>query len=369
MEHASESDLQEFRTMAERFAKKELEPKAVEIDNYPFQPFHSAAVEAARETGMLQVVLPEEQGGAGQGIAVLSEILMPLASADASFAAVVLVNSLSLSALSRWGKKAVVESYAGSGLVAFPAYELPGDLPTAVTAKKKGKGYALDGRLDYLALAPVADALIVPALVEGAEQPALFVVDRKAKGVSPSEPVISLGLRNCPVADVTLQGVEVAESNLLTAEGRTGCAALANDFAAAVAAMAVGVVSGSYQAAKAYAAERYQGGRRIIDYDLVRQMLTNLQVIAESGKALVRAMAAAADAGEGFPLTSSGLILLSEQASRATADGVQCLGGYGYMEEYGQEKRMRDAKQIEGLFGAAPAKRLELMEEILRREQ
>jgi alkylation response protein AidB-like acyl-CoA dehydrogenase len=98
-------------------------------------------------------------------------------------------------------------------------------------------------------------------------------------------------------------------------------------------------------------------------------MLVNLEVIAESGQALVRAMAAAVDAGNGFPLSSAGLILLSEQASRVTADGVQCLGGYGYMEEYGQEKRMRDAKQIEALFGAAPAKRLELMEEILRRER
>ena len=354
--------------MAERFAKKELEPRAVEIDNYPFQPFNTAAVQAARETGMLQVVLPENQGGVGQGMAVLCEILMPLSSADASFAAVVLVNSLSLAALSRWGKKPVVESYAGSGLVAFPAYDLPSDLPVTVAAKKKGRGYLLDGKLDYLALAPVADALIVPALIEGVDEVALFVVESGAQGVSLSEPVISLGLRNCPAADLTLQGVEVAAKNLLTAEGKSACTALANDFAAAVAALAVGVVSGSYQAAKAYAAERYQGGRMIIDYDLVRQMLSNLLIVAESGKALVRAMAAAADAGNGFPLTGSGLILLSEQASRVTADGVQCLGGYGYMEEYGQEKRMRDAKQIQSLFGAAPAKRLEMMEEILRRE-
>jgi alkylation response protein AidB-like acyl-CoA dehydrogenase len=368
MEHASETDLREFRSMAERFAKKELEPRAVEIDNYPFRPFNSAALQAAQETGMLQVVLPEKYGGAGQGMAVLSEILMPLAAADASFAAVVLVNSLSLAALSRWGKKAVVESYAGPGLVAFPVYELPGDLPATVEAKKKGKGYVLDGKLEYLALVPVADALIVPARVEGSEQVALFVLERGATGVSPSEPVISLGLRNCPAADVTLEGVEVAEKNLLTAEGGSACAELAADFGAAAAAMAVGVVSGSYLAAKAYAAERYQGGRMIIDYDMVRQMLVNLQVVAESGKALVRAMAAAADAGNGFPLTSSGLILLGEQASRVTADGVQCLGGYGYMEEYGQEKRMRDAKQIQSLFGAAPAKRLELMEGILRRD-
>ncbi len=368
MEHASESDLQEFRSMAERFAKKELEPRAVELDNYPFQPFNQAALEAAGETGMLQVVLPEKHGGAGQGMAVLSEILMSLASADASFAAVVLVNSLAVAALSRWGKKAVVDSYAASGLLAFPAYELPGDLPAAVVAKEKGKGYVLDGKLDYLALAPLADTLIVPALPEGADEVALFVVESGAQGVSRSDPVISLGLRNCPAADVTFAGVEVAEKNLLTAEGGKACAELANDFAAAVAAMAVGVVSGSYQAAKAYAAERYQGGRMIIDYDLVRQMLSNLLVTAESGKALVRAMAAAADAGNGFPLTSSGLVLLGEQASRVTADGVQCLGGYGYMEEYGQEKRMRDAKQIQSLFGAAPAKRLELMEAILRRE-
>jgi len=79
-------------------------------------------------------------------------------------------------------------------------------------------------------------------------------------------------------------------------------------------------------------------------------------------------MALAVENGDPGSLSEAGLILITEQASRATTDGVQVLGGYGYMQDYRQEKRMRDAKQIEAIFGAAPAKRLELMAEILKQE-
>lgn len=369
MTGASKPDLQSFRDLAQRFAKKELEPKAIDLDNYPFKEFNEAALNAAREMGLLSVTLPEDYGGVGQGIAVLSEILLSLAQADGSFAAIVFTNALAQSALIKWGSDPVIKEFVDAGLIAFPSYDLPTDMQTELVAKKQGGGYLLDGKVEYVALAPVADALILPARVEGSKSTTLFIVAAKTDGLSVSEPVYGLGLRGCPVADVELKGVEVSSANLLSADAETDYPALAADFRPAAAAMSVGVVIGSYEGAKTYAKDRYQGGNMIIDYDMVRQMLVGMAVIAESGKALVASMAEAGDNGRAWPVSDAGLILLSEQASRATTDGVQCLGGYGYMENYGQEKRMRDAKQIEGIFGAAPAKRLELMADILRQEE
>jgi alkylation response protein AidB-like acyl-CoA dehydrogenase len=314
-------------------------------------------------------MLPEEHGGTGQGMAALCEILCALAKADASFAAVLFINAMGQSALLKWGQKEIIDKHVSSELIAFPAYDLPSDLPRTARAEKEGDGYSLSGKVEYLPLAPVAQALIVPAETGDQDRLGFFIIDAMANGVAIGEPVLSLGLRNCPAADIELSGAKVSGDALLCSDAGADYPALAALFRTAAAALAVGVCEGSFEAAKAYAKDRYQGGTMIINYDQIRLMLSNLAVVAESGKALVKSMALAADDQRPWPISDAGLIFLTEQASRATTDGVQILGGYGYMEDYGQEKRMRDAKQIESIFGAAPAKRLDLIADILRQEE
>ena len=365
----SEADLQPFRELAERFARKELESKVLPLDDYPYTEFNNAAVQAAGEVGLLKAMVPESYGGIGQGMPVLCQILTLLAQTDASFAAVIFINTMAQTALLQWGSQALVDKYIQSPLMAFPAYDLPSDLPRDLTAEKKGDRFEIKGKMDFLPLSPVAEALILPVQMKGKDGIAFFLVDARAKGVTISDPVLSLGLRNCPVADVELDGVDVPQENLLCVSAEKEYPFLAAYFRPAATALTVGVVDGSYQAAKAYAKDRYQAGKVIIDHDQVRLLLANLAVIAESGKTLVKSMAQAAEDKQSRPLSDAGFILLSEQASRATSDGVQVLGGYGYIQDYGQEKRMRDAKQIESIFGAAPAKRLEMMQDILQKEQ
>ncbi|MFO8057288.1 MAG: acyl-CoA dehydrogenase family protein [bacterium] len=361
-------DIRSFRELAERFAGRELEAGAVDRDNYPFVEFNRAALDAAQETGLLSVMLPEDLGGVGQGIAALCEVLMPIAQADASFAALVFMNTLSQAAVVEWGTKEIKEKYVNS-VIGLPAYDLPHELQEEVAAERTGEGFRLSGRVEYVVPAPVADALIVPAVLSGTGKVGLFLIDAGAEGVKVGGPVLSLGLRGCPAADVELQNAGLPAHALLCDDANERFPALAARFRPALAALSTGVCEGSFQAAKAYAKERYQGGRMIINYDMVRQMLANLAVAAESGKALVRQMAEAAEQGRPWPLSDAGHIMAAEQAARAAGDGVQVLGGYGYMEDYGQEKRMRDAKQIANILGAPPAKRLRLMEEIIRQEE
>jgi alkylation response protein AidB-like acyl-CoA dehydrogenase len=366
MTDPSTTELKSFAEMAERFAKKELAPRAIELDNYPFRGFNRAALAAARATGLLGVVLPEEYGGVGQGMAALGEALFALAREDASFAAVVLFDSLARSLLVKAGAKPFVEKSAAA-LVGLPAYDPPSDPQRGLAAAATNGGYTLAGKVEYVALAPVAGALVLPARLLPEDRIGYFLVETAAAGVRIGAPVVSLGLRGCPVADVECEGVPVGGGNLLLGDDGAAYAGIAAAYKSAVAAMAAGVAAGSFAAAKAYTRERYQGGRMIIEYDMVRQMLAGLALAAESGRALARSMAAAADAGEAWPLSET-LILVTEQASRAATDGVQCLGGYGYMEDYGQEKRMRDAKQIQNIFGPTPLRRLDFLAEILRRE-
>jgi len=59
-------------------------------------------------------------------------------------------------------------------------------------------------------------------------------------------------------------------------------------------------------------------------------------------------------------------IHLSELATKLTTDGIQVLGGNGYMKDYGQEKRFRDAKHIQAFLGLAPMRKLALVSAIVK---
>jgi alkylation response protein AidB-like acyl-CoA dehydrogenase len=66
------------------------------------------------------------------------------------------------------------------------------------------------------------------------------------------------------------------------------------------------------------------------------------------------------------PVATALFVRAKERAARAATDGVQLLGGYGYMEEYGQERCMRDAKQAQYLLGRPELLRQDAMERWVR---
>jgi len=366
MSRLEDEDLEPLRELAGRFAEKELAPRWAEHDDYPAAPFHRAAVTRAAEVGLLTILQPEERGGGGQGMRGLCVILEALAQVDAGFAALVLVNALGRSAVDRWAR--TPQTPRPETLTAFPAYSLPEDPGGALEARKTEGGYRLQGTAEYVPLAPVASSLVLPARVRDGGSCGFFRVDASQEGVALQAPLLSLGLRSCPVADVRLDGAAVPEEALLCGDAAAGFSELAAAFRPAVAALALGVLSASLRAAGRYAQERVQGGRAIAEHDMVRLMLADMALAEQTGRVLLREMAAAADRGAPAPCSRAGWLLVTERAARATGDGVQVLGGYGYMQDYGQEKRMRDAKQIESLFGGPVAGRLRLASDVLARQ-
>ena len=365
-------DLKPFLELAERFAKKELEPKALSLDRYPYAEFNTAALQAAQETGILQLAVPEALGGAGQGMTALSVVLARLAEADASFAAVVFIQALAQAAVLKWAGKENAERYLkqGAGLFGFPVYAPPADLPLDVKAEKDSGGYLLNGKFYSLALAPVAQRIILPAEVKGSGKASLFVFEKDTPGILVGNPVLSLGLHNCPVSDIELQGVEAGPENLLGREGQAvgEYPGLCCRFGGPYAALAYGVLAGSFKAAEAFAKDRYQGGKQIIDHDQVRMMLANMAVLIEVSGASCMVASRSADSGQAGSADFGAGIFVTDAVTRAATDGVQCLGGYGYMHDYGQEKRMRDAKQLQAMFGPSPLKRLEFLRTRLSEE-
>lgn len=131
-------ELKSFYQLAERFAKKELEPKALELDHYPYSEFNRQALEAGAEIGLFHLVMPEWLGGSGQGMAALSVILARLAQTDASFAAVVFIQTIAQAALVKWAKKEVAEKYIAGARLAAPDLGRASPAPTLLSEKYFG---------------------------------------------------------------------------------------------------------------------------------------------------------------------------------------------------------------------------------------
>jgi len=118
---------------------------------------------------------------------------------------------------------------------------------------------------------------------------------------------------------------------------------LAGNLCLVVAAAAAGVIEVAHEKALAYTAERYQGGRMIIDHTHLQNMLGNL---ASDAMTCVGSLTNASFSPKDVSLAIGTKIHITECAVRSCSDAVQLLGGYGYMREYGLEKALRDAAAL-----------------------
>jgi alkylation response protein AidB-like acyl-CoA dehydrogenase len=130
------------------------------------------------------------------------------------------------------------------------------------------------------------------------------------------------------------------------------------------AAIALGTARRALRASRAYAAERYQGGCLIEEHAAVQL----LQGTAEYDVAVLASLLdrraseplASAEPGCLLAWACAARLAVGEHACRAVSNCLQTLGGYGYMEDYGLEKRLRDVSTLRGLHGAPDQLRLYL---------
>ncbi len=122
-------------------------------------------------------------------------------------------------------------------------------------------------------------------------------------------------------------------------------------------AIRAGILGQSYSVARDYAAARWQGKKIIREHSLIERMLGDLYAARCAAEESWRMMSATVVAGEPLTVGQMGVSLhFAAWLPRLASDGIQLLGGYGYMEELGQERLFRDAKQCEMLLGHPQAK-------------
>jgi alkylation response protein AidB-like acyl-CoA dehydrogenase len=366
-------ELKSFEDLAHSFAAKELAANREEHDRYPFGPFFDSVVAKAYEVGLLGAILPEECGGIGQDVSALCIILDHISAADASLGGIIFTNALSQEIMLAAGNKDLLADIMGgaadakAALIANQSFANPSETGTALEAVKIKDNYILNGAIEYVVLGGISGHALVPAHIKGQEGYSFFLIDLADKGLTKGKPIFSLGLHACPAVDLSMVGV----AGTLVGRENDGakCFDQASDrMHSAVAAIQCGIMKGSFQEALAYSQERFQGGREIIKWSGLRMLLGEMVVQVKIAEMVVSEAAMAVENQEHqWNLYARAAALhLSELACKLTTDGIQVLGGNGYMKDYGQEKRFRDAKHVQAFLGLAPMRKLSLIKDMVK---
>ncbi|MCC6217589.1 MAG: hypothetical protein IT376_22210 [Polyangiaceae bacterium] len=347
MNQQQRSEVTIVRQTAARFARDVLVPARHALLHHPDEALPAGLLDGLLGLGLHELGLEEEGERAllGAGLEELSRV----AAAPASL---VLAHVIARECLRQTGALERAPAAEGAGaLLALPLYAEPGLGDEGPSLRQDGAAIVLDGIAELVVGAPLAGAAVLVARDAGdRERPALVLAPLDAPGVSVGPALLTLGMRGAPTADVRFSKARLPATARLA--GATESGVVARDAArrarGPALAIAAGVVEASLRTATEYARERYQGGKQIVDHQEVRALLAGM----------VEDLALCAEAAEllcGDALAESRALALFARAKRraahATCDGVQLLGGNGYMEDYDQERCLRDAKQAQALLG------------------
>ena len=372
---ALNKDLKPFEDLIISYAKGELKPHVEEHDKYPFGTLDIDVIESAfhkiYDLGFMGIMLPEKYAGIGQGISAMCMMLGHLAEVDASYSLIIFTSALSQQIILSAKADGIAEKIypnadkAQDYLIAFPSFTNPGQATELPKASSSGKGYTLKGKLDYLVMGNFSNWAVIPAMVVGRQGYSFFLVHLNDKGVRKSDPIFSLGLHACPIIDIILDGVN-AEIIGEEGQGEKYFETASRVMHAAAAAINAGIMRGSLKEALDYTKEREQGGRAVINWSEVRMILANMAIKSMMAELCVTQTCKAIDENlkDWGRISIASALHVHEIACELVNDGVQLLGGNGYMKDYGQEKRYRDARQVQALLGSVPLKKLALIKEI-----
>jgi len=220
-------------------------------------------------------------------------------------------------------------------------------------AVRHGDTFIVDGQKVFTTGADSADYIFAFVRTDpasrGARGLSVLLIPRGAPGVTVNK-LTKLAGQGTHTCEVFFDGVEVAADQLVGTlhEGAKIVFGLLDAERIYVGAQGCGVGQGALDMAVRYARERVQFGQPIIEFQAVGHMLADMAIDVEMARLLVWRAALRLEAGTQSPLDASmAKIAGSEAGTRCAERGMQVLGGYSYMVEYGMERYWRETKLYE----------------------
>ncbi|MCG7417977.1 MULTISPECIES: acyl-CoA dehydrogenase family protein [Microbacterium] len=352
------------------FAATELTPHALEWD--AAKHFPRDVLRRAGELGLGGVCVREESGGAGFPRRFAVEIFEELAAGDPTVTAYLTIHNMVAWMIDAYGDDAQRERWL-PGLVSMEhlgAYCLTepgaGSDAAAITtsAIPHGDTFVLTGVKQFISGAGEASVYVVMARTgePGARGISAFLVPADAPGLSfgPSEK--KMGWNAQPTRQVVFDEVRVPAENLLGGEGRGFGIAMAalNGGRLNIAACSLGGARWAMERAVAYVHERFTFGEPLAEKQSVVFSVADMATELEAARLLVHAAAEHLDAKAPDAPTRCAMAkrFATDVGFRVANEAMQLHGGYGYLQDYGIEKVVRDLRVHQILEGTNEIMRL-----------
>jgi alkylation response protein AidB-like acyl-CoA dehydrogenase len=351
---------QMLRESVRDFALERLRPAAEKADADCATP--PELLQQANELGLTMVGVPEELGGAMEERSAVTSVLLgeALARGDMGIAASCLAPAAVSTAISLWGDadqqarylhEFVSEDVPAAALAVLEPQPLFNPFQLRTRARRDGDDYLLTGTKSLVPRARDAELFIIAA-EQDERGPALFVVESKTEGIE-VEPEPAMGIRAAATGTLSFDDVRVPAAALL-AEGDPEvfkqCVQLAR---LGWCALAVGTGQAVLDYVIPYVNERQAFGEPIANRQGVSFTVANIAIELDGMRLATYRAASLADQGKPFGReVALARRLCSEQGMHIGSDGVQLLGGHGYVKEHPVERWYRDLRAAGVMEGA-----------------
>ncbi len=349
-----------LRDSVREFALAELRKAALEADAACAAP--AKLLTQANELGLTMIGVPEEVGGAVAERSATTTVLMSeaLAQGDMGIAVACLAPAAVSTAISLWGdgqqQATYLPEFVGDDIPAAalavmeprPLFD-PFHLDT--TARGSGGGYVLNGVKALVPRAGDAEVFVIAAHLEG-EGPSLFIVEPTAGGIS-LEPDPGMGVRASGMQRLILEDVQLPATALLgggVREVYAECVALSR---LAWCALAVGTGQAVLDYVSDYVKDRKAFGEPVSNRQAVAFAVANMAIELDGLRLATYRAAARVD--QGLPFHREVALarrLCADRAMAIGSEGVQLLGGHGYVKEHPVERWYRDLRAAGIMEGA-----------------
>lgn len=374
------SDIQiQIQDAARKFAQEEIAPTAIERDINSVFP--SEIIKKMGELGFMGMTVSPDWGGSGLDSISYVLAMEEFSKVDSSIGIITSVqNSLVCWILENYGNDQQKETYLrplaegkylGSYCLSEP--EAGSDARQQHTiAKKEGDKWILNGTKNWISSGQNADVFIVFAQTNPELQHkgiACFVIPKGTPGVEPGKKEDKMGMRSSDTVSLGLNNVELTDDNMIGQVGDGFYIAMKglNGGRIGIAAQALGIAQGAFEAAVKYSKERKTMGVPISDHQLIQAKLAQMSMNIDAARMLTLKAAWLRDNGmEHIRAASHAKLMASTVANDVAREAVQVHGGYGYVREYLVERFMRDAKVTEIYEGTSEIQHLVIARQVLK---
>jgi hypothetical protein len=370
---------QMLRENIREFAEGEIAPHAMDYDEK--QEFPHDLVKQAGELGLMGIIFPEQYGGAGMGYIEYVTAIEEISRVDGSMGLTVAAhNSLCSNHIYKFGTEAQKQKYlvplaSGKWIGAWALTEATAGSDaggTRTVAVEDGDSWVLNGTKTFITHGTVGHVAVIMAVTDKEKSHkgiSSFVVEQGTEGYRPGKKENKMGLRASETSEIIMEDCRIPADQIIGERGMGFVQAMTilDGGRISIAALALGMARGAYEAALKYSKEREQFNRSISSFQAIQFMLADMATKIEAASLLTYRSAWMMDHGMKVTKESAmAKLYAGEIGCQVTDTALQIFGGYGLVKDFPAEKFYRDIKLCTIGEGTSEIQRLVIARELMK---